>query len=111
MDTISAFVGQHIMPSFKFSIDMPKQSKFRKYAYESVNITAQASSPLNERSTHRLMIKWWHFVNTTGKPGKNYSCNLKMEHWNAAFKVHVATAGGNINASTITHTGMALSTL
>jgi len=37
--------------------------------------------------------------------------DLEMEHWNAAFKVHVATAGGNVNASTITRTGMVLSTL
>ena len=37
--------------------------------------------------------------------------DLEMEHWNAAFKVHVATAGGNVNAPTITRTGMALSTL
>ena len=51
-------------------------------------------------------------MNTTGKPGKNHSCDLEMEHWNAAFKQHIAaTAGGNVNASTITRTGMALSTL
>ena len=169
MDTILAFVDQYIMPSFKFSFDIPKQSKsdakignqmdasklgisnyahsfladllfveelidavhegdgdrmmtiwkylllyfrstgHRNYAYESVNIIAQASSLFSERSAHRL--KWCRFVNTMGKPGKNHSCDLEMEHWNAAFKAHVATAGGNVNASTITRTGMALSTL
>ena len=34
-----------------------------------------------------------------------------MEHWNRAFKQHLATAGENIASSTIVHTGMALSTL
>jgi len=69
----------------------------------------QACSLLSERSAHCL--KWCRFVNTTGKPCKHHSCDLEMEHWNAAFIAHVATAGGNVNASTITRTGMALSTL
>ena len=34
-----------------------------------------------------------------------------MEHWNHAFKQHLATAGGNVASSTIIRTGMALSTL
>ena len=79
------------------------------YAFESVNLVAQASSLLSERSAHHR--KWCHFVNHRGGIGHNISCDLAMEHWNRAYKQHLHTAGGNVSASTIRHTGLALSTL
>ena len=69
------------------------------YAHESVNLVAQVSSLLSERSAHQL--KWCWFVNTKGTPGHNISCDLAMEHWNRAFKQHVHTAGGNVSTSTV----------
>ena len=61
------------------------------YAFESVNLVAQASSLLSEWNAHQL--KWCHFVNHRGDPGHIISCDLAMEHWNHAYKQHLHTAG------------------
>jgi len=62
--------GDRMMTIWKYLLLYSQLTGHRKYAYESVNITGQASSPLSEWSAHRL--KWWGFVNTTGKLGKNH---------------------------------------
>ena len=101
--------GDCMLSMWKFLLLYFRATGHTNYAYESVNLVAQASSLLSESSAHRL--KWCRFVNTKGTPGHNISCDLAMEHWNRAFKQHVQTAGGNISTSTLKRTGMALSTL
>lgn len=98
-----------MLSMWKFLLLYFRVTGHTNYAYESVNLVAQVSSLLSERSAHQL--KWCWFVNTKGTQGHNISCDLAMEHWNRAFKQHVHTAGRNVSTSTLKRTGMALSTL
>ena len=109
VDAVHEGDGDRMMTVTKYLLLYFRSTGHRNYALECINIIAQVTSLLSERNAYCL--KWCRFVNRTGKPGRNHSCDLEMEHWNAAFKQHIATAGGNVNASTIMRTGMALSTL
>ena len=108
-DAVHEGDGERMLTIWKLLLLNFRATGHTNYAAESVRLIAEASALLTERDAHRL--KWCRFINTKGKPGKNISCDLGMEHWNRAFKQHLATAGGNIAFSTIIRTGMALSTL
>ena len=101
--------GNRMLSMWKFLLLYFRATGHTNYAFESVNLVAQASSLLSERSAHRL--KWCRFVNHRGGPGHNISCDLAMEHWNRAYKQHLHTARGNVSSATIRRTGLALSTL
>ncbi len=108
-DAVHEGDGDRMLRIWKFLLLYFRSTGHTKYAYEAVNLVAQSSALLSERQAYRL--KWCRFVNTSGKPGRNISCDLANEHWNRAFKGHLASAGGNVNSSTILRTGAALSTL
>ncbi len=108
-DAVHEGDGDRMLSVWKLFLLYFRSTGHPKYAYEAVNLIAQTSALLTEQEAYRL--KWCRFVNTTGKPGRNISCDLANEHWNRAFKGHLATAAGNVNSSTLLRTGTALSTL
>ena len=91
VDAVHEGDGDRMMTVTKYLLLYFRSTGHRNYALECINIIAQVTSLLSERNAYRL--KWCRFVNTTGKPGRNHSYDLEMEHWNAAFKQHIATAG------------------
>ncbi len=108
-DAVHEGDGDRMMVIWKVLLLYFRSTGHPKYAYEAVNLIAQSSALFTERQAYRL--KWCRFVNTSGRPGRNISCDLSNEHWNHACKTHLSTAGGNVNSSTILRTGTALSTL
>ena len=108
-DAVREGDGERMLTIWKLLLLYFRATGHTNYAAESVRLIAEASALLTERGAYRL--KWCRFINTRGKPGNNIPCDLGMEHWNRAYKQHLATAGGNVSSSTIIRTGLALSTL
>ena len=71
-------VGEHI------EIGFLKFPGLKKLTTNERSVRPQKHSLLSKHNAHRL--KLYRFVSTTGKPGRNHSCDLEMKHWNAALK-------------------------
>ncbi len=57
-----------------------------------------------------LQLKWNRTVNTHGRPGKNVSCDIHMEHLNRECKRALSGLGSNITDKSVERVGKTIGT-
>jgi len=83
-DAIKEGDGNRIFNYYKFFLLVYKAGKCHNYCKEIINLFLQYHFLFTERQAQQL--KWCRVVNTQGKPGKNVSCDLHIEHLNNRLK-------------------------
>lgn len=74
----------------------------KNYALEALTVLSQyVTLPPNLAE----QLKWSHFINTHGQPGRNISCDLFMEHLNKVVKVAIEGLGANQTEKAIVRVG------
>ena len=56
------------------------RSTHSKYALEGIHFISQVCALLSQRKAHEVI--WSQFCSSQGGPGRNLSCDLRMEHYN-----------------------------
>ena len=79
------------------------------YCFESLNLLAQYYYTLPPQLAEQML--WGRFINTHGRIGKNFSCDLHMEHLNHMCKDAVNHLGANKIPQAIVRVGKALGPL
>ena len=69
----------------------------------------QQSYGLSPRLSSELI--WSRFINVHGRPGKNITADLQMEHLNRLVKQSIKTLGPNKTEKAITRIGRAIRTI
>ena len=77
VDAVHEGDGDRMMTVTKYLLLYFRSTGHRNYALECINTIAQVRSLLSECNAYCL--KWCRFVNRTGKPGRNHSCDLGMQ--------------------------------
>ena len=70
-----------------------KATKHKNYALEALTMLTQSFMVLSPNLAEQL--KWNHFVNVPGFPGRNISTDLHMEHMNRTVKTIIQGLGTN----------------
>ncbi len=78
-------------------------TKHTNYAKEALTLLTQCFVTLPPNLAKQ--IKWSHFINVQGLPGRNISCDLHMEHLNRVVKTAIYGLGANKTEQAITRIG------
>ena len=108
-DAIKQGDGDRDMIVWKYLLLLFKASKRTNYAIEALTLLAQYYLILPPRLAEQL--KWSRFVNVHGLPGRNISCDLRMEHLNREVKTAIKGLGANKSQKAILRTGKAVGVL
>ena len=79
------------------------------YSVEAVHLLLQLQYTASPRMVAQL--KWNRTVNIHGRPGKNVSSDLHMEHLNRECKNAISSMGANITGKSIQKVGRAIKVL
>ena len=102
-DAIREGDGRRILRCWKFFLPIFKACDRKNYAIEAFNLLCQYHFWFTQRMAAQLM--WSRTVNTTGKPGKNISCDLHMEHLNRNVKCAIAGLSSNVSEEPVQRVG------
>lgn len=105
-DAIREGDGEWILRCWKFLLLIFRASGRTNYAIEAFHLLAQYKFILT--SCMATQLKWSRAVNTLGRPGKNMSCDLPMEHLNRIVKSSMSELRSNITDSSILRMGRSL---
>ena len=105
-DAIREGDGERVMKIWKYLLLLFKASGRTNYSIEALTLLSQYYLILPSRLAEQL--KWSRFVNTTGLPGHNISCDLHMEHLNREAKTAIKGLGANKSQKAILRTGRAI---
>lgn len=83
-DAVKEGDGDRIIDYWKFLLIIFRVKGHRNYCKEAIIMLSQHHCLLSDRMAAQL--KWSRFVNTTGRGGKNVSCDLHLEHLNRRLK-------------------------
>ena len=83
-----------------------KASGRSNYSIEALTLLTQYHIVLPPNLAEQL--KWSRFVNTSGLPGHNISCDLHNEHLNRLVKIEIEGLGANKSKKAITRSGKAI---
>lgn len=101
--------GDRVMRVWKYLMLIFKASRRSNYSCEAFILLAQHFITLSPRLAAQL--KWSRFVNTSGFPGHNISCDLHMEHLNRVVKTSIDGLGANKSQKAIVRVGKSVSSL
>lgn len=101
--------GDRDMLDWKYLMLVYKASGRRNYAIEALTLLTQYHIVLPPNLAAQL--KWSRFVNVSGLPGCNVSCDLHNEHLNREVKTAIAGLGANKGTKAIIKVGKALGAL
>jgi len=83
-DAVKEGDGDRVIDYWKFLLVIFRVKGHRNYCKEAIMMLSQYHCLLSDRLAAQL--KWSRFVNTTGRAGKNVSCDLHLEHLNRRLK-------------------------
>ena len=105
-DAIREGDGTRICRCWKFFLPLFKATNRKNYAIEAFVMLAQLNFTFTPRMAAQL--KWCRTINTHGRPGKNISCDLHMEHLNRICKGSMAALGSNVTENSVLRVGKCL---
>lgn len=109
IDGIREGDGNRIIRCWQYMLLLFKANKRKNYAIEALNLLIQLNFTLSPRMAAQL--KWNRTVNVHGKPGRNVSADLEMEHLNRDGKTSMSGMGSNITEQSVTRIGRAIKIL
>ena len=108
-DAIREGDGDRICKCWQFFLPIFKSTRQKNYAIEAFTLLAQLNFLFAPRMATQL--KWSHTINTHGRPGKNISCDLHMEHLNRLCKGAITGLGSNVTDNAVLRIGKCLGEL
>lgn len=103
VDAVREGDGSRIMRCWRYLFLVFKENGRSNYSTEAFTLLAQHTFLLSPRQSQQLMQS--RFVNVHGKPGRNISCDLHMEHLNRLLKTCISTLGANKTPAAIVRLG------
>lgn len=101
--------GNRIIRTWRYLLLLFKANGHTNYSIEALMLLLQLQYLLSPRMAAQL--KWNRTVNTHGRPGKNISSDLHMEHLNRECKNAMSSMGANVTDQSIQRVGRALKPL
>ena len=98
-DTIRESDGDRIICVWKFLLPLFRSPGHTNYSLEAFMLLAQYYYLLSPRMAAQLA--WSRTVNTHGRPGKNISCDLHLEHLNREVKNAFGGLSSNITEQSV----------
>ena len=105
-DAVREGAGDRIFKHWKYLLLLFKASGRSNYSIEALTLLTQYNIVLPPNLAEQL--KWSRFVNTSGLPGHNISCDLHNEHLNRLVKIEIEGLGANKSKKAITRSGKAI---
>ena len=105
-DAVREGDGTRIICCWRYFLLLFKANRHANYAVEAFNLLVQFDFLLPHRLARQLV--WSRTINSQGRPGKNISCDLHMEHLNREVKNQIAGLGSNVTNDSITRIGNTL---
>ena len=102
-DAIKEGDGLRVITCWKFFLPIFKVTNHKNYSIGALNILLQYNVLLSPRQCKQLL--WSRFINTSGKPGQNKSCDLHMEHLNRVVKTTIGGLESNVTPKSISRIG------
>jgi len=109
IDSIKEGDGERILRCWKYMLLYFKVSHKVKYSIEAFHLLAHYHYIYSERLCRQLLCS--RTINVHGKPGKNISMDLHLEHLNRDFKTVISNLGSNTLGPSLQRTGKALKVL
>ena len=97
-DAVREGDGHRIIRCWRFFLLLFKASNRKNYSIEAFTLLCQFHFIFSERMKQQLV--WSCTVDIHGRPGKNVSMDLHMEHLNRECKASMAGLGANITEQT-----------
>ena len=101
--------GNRIVRCWQYMMLVFKANGRTNYSMEALNLLIQLHYTLSPRMAAQL--KWNRTVNVHGRPGKNVSSDLHMEHLNRLCKNAISGMGANVTGQSIQRVGRAIKVL
>ena len=105
-DAIRECDGGCIIRCWRYFLLLFKANQRTNYAIEAFTLLVQFDFLLPHRLARQLA--WSHTTSTHGKPGKNISCDIHLEHLNREAKNQIDGLGSNITDDSVKRVGNAL---
>jgi L1 cell adhesion molecule like protein len=93
LDSIKEGDGDRLMLVWKYLLLIFKASNRKNYSNEALSLLTQVNFTLPPQLA--AAVKWSRFINTSGLPGNNISCDLHIEHLNRTIKTSIQGLGSN----------------
>ena len=97
MDAVREGDGERIVQCWKYFLVLFKTSERTNYSFILLLELEYVATPRLKQQ-----LTWERTVNVHGKPGRNVSMDLYMEHINQECKQAMGVLGSNINDSSVT---------
>lgn len=108
-DAIREGDGERIMRCWKFFLPIFKSAKRKNYSLEAFTLLSQYHYLFSPRMAAQLA--WSRTINTHGRPGKNISCDLHLEHLNREVKNAFGGLSSNITDQSVSRIGKSIGVL
>ena len=96
-DAVKEGDGDKIIDYWRFLLVIFWVKGHRNYCKEAIVMLSQYHCLLSDRMAAQL--KWSRFINTTGRVGKNISCDLHLEHLNRRLKDLITGLRSNVSSN------------
>ena len=100
---------ERITRCWKYFLPLFKSSERTNYSVEAFNLMFELEYVMTPRMKQQLT--WERTINVHGKPRRNVSMDLHMEHINRECKQAMGVLGSNINDSSVTWIGRSIGEL
>ena len=108
-DAIREGDGERIIRCWKYFLLLFKANNHTNYSIEALHLLVQINFTLSPRMVAQLM--WNRTVNVHGRPSKNISSDLHMEHLNRLCKSTISGMGSNVTEASVQRVGRAIKCL
>ena len=99
VDDVREGDGERIIRCPRYFLSLFKCSDCTNYSVEAFNLLFEYEYALTPRMKQQVM--WERTINVHGKPGKNVSIDLHMEHINKEWKQAMGSFGSNIGDTAV----------
>lgn len=106
IDAVREGDGDRIICVWKFLLPLFKSTGRTNYSLEAFTLLAQYFYLFSPRMAAQLA--WSRTVNTHGRPGKNISCDLHLEHLNREVKNVFGGLSSNITEQSVKRIGKSI---
>ena len=98
-DAIKEGDGLRLIDLYKMSLLYYKAYHHTKYSYSLLKLLFR----IRFQPQAAFQLTWGRFINTTGKPGRNISCDLHLKHLNNYLKELLKNLRSNLNEENADH--------
>ena len=106
IDSVKEGDGERTIRCWPYFLPLFKASGRRNYTIEAFNLLFNVEYAFTPRMKEQLM--WERTINVHGKPGKNVSMDLHMEHINRSCKTQMGVLGPNTSEQSISRIGKSI---